>query len=115
MTKTNKNKENGDSNSPTELGDIKKLMQENFKKLDDRMQAVENGLKENHREYLSMLKDVENKANNASDLAQSNSILQTKNSEKIKSVEFEISSFKNEISSFFLFFHSFLNSEVRFF
>lgn len=44
MTKTNKNKENGDSNSPTELGDIKKLMQENFKKLDDRMQAVENGL-----------------------------------------------------------------------
>lgn len=88
MTKTNKNKENGDSNSPTELGDIKKLMQENFKKLDDRMQAVENGLKENHREFLSMLKDVENKAKSALDLAQSNSIPQTENFEKIKSVEF---------------------------
>ena len=44
MTKTNKNKENVDDNSPTEHSDLKKLLQENFKKIDERMQAVENGL-----------------------------------------------------------------------
>ena len=33
MTKRNKNKENGDSKSPTELSDLK----------DERMKAVENG------------------------------------------------------------------------
>ena len=43
LTKANKNKENGDSISPTKLGGLKKLLQENFKKLDERLQAVENG------------------------------------------------------------------------
>ena len=43
MTKTNKNKENLNGNSPTELSDLKKLLQENIKKLDERMQMVENG------------------------------------------------------------------------
>ena len=43
MTKTN-NKENRDANFPTELGDLKKLLQENFQNLDERMQAVENGV-----------------------------------------------------------------------
>ena len=80
-----------------ELGDLKKLLQENFKKLDERMQAVENGLKENHQEFLSMLKDVDNNAKVTLDLAQTNSILQTENPEKIESVEFDVSSLKNEI------------------
>ena len=80
-----------------ELGDLKKLLQENFKKLDERMQAVENGLKENHQEFLSMLKDVDNNAKATLDLAQTNSILQTENPEKIESVEFDVSSLKNEI------------------
>ena len=95
--KANKNKGTGDCNSPTELSDLKKLLQENFKKLDERLQAVENELKENHQEFLNMLKDVDNKANTTLDLAQSNSILQTKNVEKIESVEFDVSSLKNEI------------------
>ena len=60
------------------------------------MQAVENGLNENHQEFLSMLKDVDNKANTALDLAQSNSILRTENAEKIKSFEFDVNSLKNE-------------------
>ena len=97
MIKANKYKENGDSNSLTKLSDLKKLLQENFKKLDERLQAVENELKENHQEFLNMLKDVDNKANTALDLAQSNSILQTKNAEKMESVEFDVSSLKNEI------------------
>ena len=97
MTIANKNKENGDSNSPSELSDFRKLLQENFKKLDGRKQAVENGLKENHQEFLNMLKDVDNKANTALDLAKSNSILHTKNAEKIESVEFDVSNLKNEI------------------
>ena len=46
---------------------------------------------------LNMLKDVSNKANAALHLAHSNSILQTKNAEKIESVEFNVSSLKNEI------------------
>ena len=75
MIKANKYNENGDSNSLTKLSDLKKLLQENFKKLDERLQVVENGLKENHHEFLNMLKDVDNKANTALDLAQSNSIL----------------------------------------
>ena len=75
MIKANKYNENGDSNSLTKLSDLKKLLQENFKKLDERLQAVENELKENHQEFLNMLKDVDNKANTALDLAQSNSIL----------------------------------------
>ena len=61
------------------------------------MQAVENGLKENHQKFLSMLEDVDNKAKTALDLAQSNSILETKNAEKIESVEFDVSSLKSEI------------------
>ena len=44
-----------------------------------------------------MLKDVDNKADTGLDLAQSNSILQTENAEKIESVEFDVSSLKNEI------------------
>ena len=48
------------------------------------MQALENGLKENHQKFLSMLEDVDNKAKTAFDLAQSNSILQTKNLRKSK-------------------------------
>ena len=95
--KANKNTGNGDCNSPTELSDLKKLLQENFKKFDERLQAVENELKENHQEFLNMLKDVDNKANTTLDLAQSNSILQTKNVEKIESIEFDVSSLKNEI------------------
>ena len=46
---------------------------------------------------LNMLKDVGNKANTALHLAQSNYILQTKNAEKIESIEFDVSSWKNEI------------------
>ena len=61
MMRKNKNKENVDINSSTKLSDFKKLLQENFKKLDKRMQAVEDGLKENHQEFLSMQKDVETK------------------------------------------------------
>ena len=37
MIKTKKNKENGDANSPNDLRDLKKLLQENFKKLDERI------------------------------------------------------------------------------
>ena len=44
-----------------------------------------------------MLKDVDNEANTAIGLAKSNSILHTKNAEKIESVEFDVSSLKNEI------------------
>ena len=44
-----------------------------------------------------MLKDVDNKANSALDLTQLNSILQSKNAEKIESVEFDVSSVKNKI------------------
>ena len=51
MTKANKNKENGDSNSPTELSDLKKLLQESFKKLDERLQSVEDELKEIIRNF----------------------------------------------------------------
>ena len=58
---------------------------------------AKDGLKENHQEFLSMLKDVDNKVKTDLDLAQSNSILQTENAEKIKSVEFDVSSLKNEI------------------
>ena len=58
---------------------------------------AKDGLKENHQEFLSMLKDVDNKVKTELDLAQSNSILQTENAEKIKSVEFDVSSLKNEI------------------
>ena len=61
------------------------------------MQMAKDGLKENHQELLSMLKDVDNKVKTDLDLAQSNSILQTENAEKIKSVEFDVSSLKNEI------------------
>ena len=61
------------------------------------MQMAKDGLKENHQEFLSMLKDVDNKVKTDLDLAQSNSILQTENPEKIKSVEFDVSSLKNEI------------------
>ena len=61
------------------------------------MQMAKDGLKENHQEFLSMLKDVDNKVKTDLDLAQSNSILQTENAEKIKSVEFDVSSLKNEI------------------
>ena len=61
------------------------------------MQMAKDGLKENHQEFLSMLKDVDNKVKTDLDLAQSNSILQTENAEKIKSVEFDVSSSKNEI------------------
>ena len=43
--------------SPTELSDFKNFLQGNTKKLDERMQAVENWLKENHQEFLSILKD----------------------------------------------------------
>ena len=50
----------------------------------------------NHQEFLNMPKDVDNKANTALDLAKSNS-LHTKNAEKIESVEFDVSSLKNEI------------------
>ena len=60
------------------------------------MQMAKDGLKENHQEFLSMLKDVDNKVKTDLDLAQSNSILQTENAEKIKSVEFDVSSLKNE-------------------
>ena len=89
--------ENGNSNSPTELSDLKKLLEENFKQLVERMQAVENRLKENHQEFLSMLKDVDKKAKTTLDLSLSNSIMQTENAEKIESVEFDVSSLKNEI------------------
>ena len=89
--------ENGNSNSPTELSDLKKLLEENFKQLVERMQAVENRLKENHQEFLSMLKDVDKKAKTTLDLLLSNSIMQTENAEKIESVEFDVSSLKNEI------------------
>ena len=58
---------------------------------------AKDGLKENDQEFLSMLKDVDNKVKTDLDLAQSNSILQTQNAEKIKSVEFDVSSLKNEI------------------
>ena len=58
---------------------------------------AKDGLKENHQEFLSMLKDVDNKVKTDLDLAQSNFILQTENAEKIKSVEFDVSSLKNEI------------------
>ena len=58
---------------------------------------AKDGLKENDQEFLSMLKDVDNKVKTDLDLAQSNSILQTENAEKIKSVEFDVSSLKNEI------------------
>ena len=58
---------------------------------------AKDGLKENHQEFLSMLKDVDNKVKTDLDLAQSNYILQTENAEKIKSVEFDVSSLKNEI------------------
>ena len=61
------------------------------------MQMAKDGLKENHQEFLSMLKDVDNKVKTDLDLAQSNFILQTENAEKIKSVEFDVSSLKNEI------------------
>ena len=61
------------------------------------MQMAKDGLKENHQEFLSMLKDVDNKVKTDLDLAQSNSILQTENAEKIKSVEFDVSSLKNKI------------------
>ena len=61
------------------------------------MHMAKDGLKENHQEFLSMLKDVDNKVKTDLDLAQSNSILQTENAEKIKSVEFDVSSLKNEI------------------
>ena len=61
------------------------------------MQMAKDGLKENHQEFLSMLKDVDNKVKTDLDLTQSNSILQTENAEKIKSVEFDVSSLKNEI------------------
>ena len=61
------------------------------------MQAVENGLKENHQKFLSMLEDVDNKAKTALDLAQSNSILQTENAQKIESVEFDVRSLEKEI------------------
>ena len=89
--------ENGNSNSPTELSDLKKLLEENFKQLVERMQAVENRLKENHQEFLSMLKDVDKKAKTTLDLSLSNSIMQTENAEKIESVEFDVSSLRNEI------------------
>ena len=89
--------ENGNSNSPTELSDLKKLLEENFKQLVERMQTVENRLKENHQEFLSMLKDVDKKAKTTLDLSLSNSIMQTENAEKIESVEFDVSSLKNEI------------------
>ena len=62
LPRTNKNKENKDGNSPTELSNLKNLLQENFKKLNEKMKAVENELKENHQEFLNMLKDVDNKA-----------------------------------------------------
>ena len=61
------------------------------------MQAVENGLKENHQKFLSMLEDVDNKAKTGLDLAQSNSILQTENAQKIESVEFDVRSLEKEI------------------
>lgn len=60
------------------------------------MQAVENELKENHQEFLRILKDVDNKAKIALDLTQSNSVLQTKNAMKIESVEFDVNGLKNE-------------------
>ena len=41
---------------------------------------------ENHQDFLSMLKDVDKKVKTALDLAQSNSILQTENSEKVLSL-----------------------------
>ena len=60
------------------------------------MQAVENELKENHQEFLRILKDVDNKAKIALDLTQSNSVLQTKNAMKIESVEFDVNGLKNK-------------------
>lgn len=67
------------------------------KKFDERMQVVENKLKENHHKFLSMLNDVVNKAKTARHLAQFNSIVQTENAEKIKCVNSDVNSLKNEI------------------
>ena len=61
------------------------------------MQVVENKLKENHHKFLSMLNDVVNKAKTARHLAQFNSIVQTENAEKIKCVNSDVNSLKNEI------------------
>ena len=96
MKQTNKNKENRDGNSPTNVSDLKKVLQENLKELDERMQAAKNGLKEK-QEFLSILKDVDNKAKTAIALAQSNSILHNKNAEKIGSDESEVESLNRKI------------------
>ena len=97
MKQTNKNKENRDGNSPTNVSDLKKVLQENLKELDERMQAAKNGLKEKHQEFLSILKDVDNKAKTAIAVAQSNSILHNKNAEKIGSDGSEVESLNRKI------------------
>ena len=82
---------NTPSQSPAKdpIASIQSLIENKFVSLEERIEAVENKITKQYKEVLGLVRNLDETAKSALDLAMSNSALIAENTEKISSHEFE--------------------------